>query len=341
MPKHLLQVLGAASLALFLSSAAQAKAPEKTPDISGSYDLEPFGNKANLQPGCIEHWHLDHNGRFLAESGRAQLLGQWRVTGQGHTLSLEWTHQASNSLPDCWGRIADSPVPDSTTTFYITAGKDLGLITPDGVAPNGGVLYKLKAIAYKVADNRKLDSVLVIDLPAVQQTRLPRPVMYDRCSNCTSLTDEQKLGPARQISQESSKQTTVNPSQSEAQTPLTPKADTAAYPPQTYFDLTTLSAADQAAFTKALLAAIGDRVNATYPPRAQDNGIEGWGDVDCRWTLNGSLADCARAGEQPLGYGFGHAATVLLSGLSTQPLPGAHAGSWSRLRLVWHLMPAE
>ncbi len=123
------------------------------------------------------------------------------------------------------------------------------------------------------------------------------------------------------------------------------KAEPQAYPPQAFFDLTAVPAADQAALGQAVRAAVAAHVAATYPARAQDNGVEGWGEVDCRWTAAGGLGDCAWADEAPQGYGFGAASGRLLNGMSSAVLPGGQAGSqagrqtgtWSRLRLVWHL----
>ena len=113
-------------------------------------------------------------------------------------------------------------------------------------------------------------------------------------------------------------------------------ADLAAvYSPETYFDLTRLPEADRAALTRTLVAAMAAKVEAAYPARADENGVEGWAEVDCRWGPDGNLSDCAPADEAPKGYGFGRAAAGLLDATSGDFLPGAHPGMWSRLRLIW------
>ena len=341
---YLLNFLGIASLAVFLlSNPAQAKVPDKVPDISGSYDLDPTKiDKANAQSGCVEHWHLDPGGSLMAESGQEQVRGKWRVTRRDQTvLQMDWTHQTTNGLPDCGGRRAETPVSDARILFYLNSLRGLVLVTPYASDPKYGAIYAPLVVTTRVVDNRHPDAALVIDLPVIPQPRLVEPVIRDRCVNCAPLTDEQKLEHAQQLSQQSVEPNTIGTGPAESQVALAPQANAMTYPPQNIFDLATLPAGDQAALTKALLAAFADRVEAAYPARARDNGVEGWSDVDCRWTMNGELADCARAGDNPPNYGFDQAAARLLGGIGFGPLPGAHAGMWSRFRLVWHLQPAQ
>ncbi len=118
--------------------------------------------------------------------------------------------------------------------------------------------------------------------------------------------------------------------------PLPIGSRTAAYPPQAEFDLMALLPTDRAALTQAVLSAVSGKVAAAYPPRADDNDVEGWGEVDCWWNGNGGLERCRPVDEAPPGYGFAKAAAGLLDGVSGL-LPGTHSGTWSRLRLNWRL----
>jgi hypothetical protein len=50
-----------------------------------------------------------------------------------------------------------------------------------------------------------------------------------------------------------------------------------------------------------------EEIGNYYPPRAQDDEVEGSAGAECIFTADGTFADCVRIFESPAGYGFGNA----------------------------------
>jgi TonB family protein len=61
------------------------------------------------------------------------------------------------------------------------------------------------------------------------------------------------------------------------------------------------------------------QVQAAYPPRALDNGVQGGAVIECVVGAGGKLAECHVFDENPTGFGFGQAALDLAADFTMKP----------------------